>query len=498
MTGRLTLTPRWVLSFTAVFTFSTGCRPESPNHKRAANSDTAAAAAAELAERKVTGLGADAVTCTDAAGAATVEVLDIYETRNLRNRQVSMGDPALTFQDKIEIALDRLDNLDIDQAEIYRQAARAFMEQAAFLPGVELEDVPDTGEVMLLPANCKMQQLVVQTEPRFPSDTVFVVAKDLWDLLDEDSKAGVVLHEVIYREAHKLGHEDSYAVRYFLSLLTSNYLATTSVKNYIAEIRATNLPGGTVKEGPFTFWLEPIENHENGNIRKAVTRFPAITTVNHHEVGVRAGSEIEFHDNQVLSKAFLCFDTPGNPSPGCAVSDAPRLRIGNDCYVTAPDRGKGYAEFFANGLPQTLSWPLEFNEMVEVCVRTASQRNLAAKDFVTPLHRSRKLNFYDTGVVTEIEGYPRRSIEAFHVIEGFLNQCKYDGYRAIRVNNGTPISFYPSGMISRVEVFGKHFCYDRHMTEITINGVESMTNPARIPAIIYFRPDGIVERFGPS
>lgn len=83
-----------------------------------------------------------------------------------------------------------------------------------------MPDIQDS-LVRVFPRGCKIEQIAIQKEPAFPEDKRFTVSKDLWDLLDEDNKAGLVLHEIIYREALLYGHEDSVNARYVNSIWTS-------------------------------------------------------------------------------------------------------------------------------------------------------------------------------------------------------------------------------------------------------------------------------------
>jgi len=80
--------------------------------------------------------------------------------------------------------------------------------------------VNDFGQVTF-PPGCGPEQIAVQQTPQFPESKTFTVDKTLWDLLDNDSKAGLILHEVIYQEGIRLGHKDSVDARYFNENLTA-------------------------------------------------------------------------------------------------------------------------------------------------------------------------------------------------------------------------------------------------------------------------------------
>lgn len=168
------------------------------------------------------GNGGDAVVCPGDKGRSQVEFFDLYEGRSLAE-QLPKLDAASSLEGKLEIAIQRLERLSPLRAALYRAQARSFFTETRFLRGQTLVDVPDSFEVAL-PTGCHLEQLAIQREPLSVGDPRYVVNGDLWDLLDVDSRAALVLHEIIYREAVTYYHLDSKRVRYFNRLLLSDGL----------------------------------------------------------------------------------------------------------------------------------------------------------------------------------------------------------------------------------------------------------------------------------
>jgi hypothetical protein len=162
--------------------------------------------------------GGAAVFCS---ASNTAKLFDFYEAAKLRNIQIDLGGPEIDYMAKIETVLNRISSFDPARAGRYSQRVKSFMSEAKFLTGVSLPEVPDSNG-LAFPSDCQLMQVAVQRKPQFPNDPYYVINKDLWDKLDNDSKAGLVLHEVIYREMREHRQKDSVKARYFNSILASS------------------------------------------------------------------------------------------------------------------------------------------------------------------------------------------------------------------------------------------------------------------------------------
>jgi hypothetical protein len=81
--------------------------------------------------------------------------------------------------------------------------------------------------------HCKVEQLIIQSEPKFPFEKRYLISRPLWDALDHLNRAAAILHEVVYRDAVNMGHQNSMASRYYNSLLFSNSLERLDSESYL-------------------------------------------------------------------------------------------------------------------------------------------------------------------------------------------------------------------------------------------------------------------------
>jgi hypothetical protein len=187
---------------------------------------------------KETGNGGDVVVCKSAAGRVTsIELYDFYEGRVRHGFLLDLGSSTLNYLEKLERIFKRLDRLNPNRSELFRSWLKDFFSEAEFLSGITLVDIPDTGNGYV-PRGCTLEQIAVQREPYFPGDKRYTISDDLWRALPEDSKAGLILHELLFREARNqiFPHENSVRVRYLNSFLSTSKLETMSLKGWIETL----------------------------------------------------------------------------------------------------------------------------------------------------------------------------------------------------------------------------------------------------------------------
>lgn len=198
------------------------------------------------------GNGGDSIVCRKPDGSIqSIELLDYYEGRVQRGFSYSFGNLSENHLLKIDRILQKLSRVALIRSKKYRELVQSFFSEAVLLPGVDLVDIPDSQNIIVA-KNCKVEQLVIQQEPQLPGDKRYTISKDLWDLMDENQRAGLILHEIIYREAIKWGHENSIKVRYINALIASDILDQMDQKSFNDLLSSLNLPGfdmlGTIVE----------------------------------------------------------------------------------------------------------------------------------------------------------------------------------------------------------------------------------------------------------
>jgi hypothetical protein len=97
---------------------------------------------------------------------------------------------------------------------------------------IELEDINDSYHKFRLPG-CHVEQIANQSLPMFEDDPWVLINGNLWNLLDAFDKAGLVIHEVLYRIGLKHGLEHSIGIRYLTGLLFQEDLKQVNDQQWI-------------------------------------------------------------------------------------------------------------------------------------------------------------------------------------------------------------------------------------------------------------------------
>ncbi|MBC7429710.1 MAG: hypothetical protein H7336_13925, partial [Bacteriovorax sp.] len=172
------------------------------------------------------GNGGDVVVCKN-----SVELLDIYEAR--LNGHVLKNPEGQSYKGKLAHLLNKkLIPLQPERAKKYLGNLDTFESEAAFLPGIILNDVDDAGMVAI-PKGCKLKQIIIQLSDseRPPGRKRYTVSLDLWNKLDDFNKMALVLHEIVYREAISYKASNSMIVRAFVGeIIRSDF----DLKEFIA------------------------------------------------------------------------------------------------------------------------------------------------------------------------------------------------------------------------------------------------------------------------
>lgn len=182
------------------------------------------------------GNGGDVLVCYDSAGKITsAKFYDLFEAEVKFGLKL-IAPQGNTLNEKVDSIISRVEKIDPSRAWAFRNWYKDFFQESKFIPGVELGDIPDQGDA-LWPVNCKIKQLVVQTDVKPPLNPHrYTFSQDLWNLLDDNSKVATIIHELIFREARIKGHRSSQAVRYLNGLFWADRLNQLTLPEYIKLI----------------------------------------------------------------------------------------------------------------------------------------------------------------------------------------------------------------------------------------------------------------------
>jgi len=183
---------------------------------------------------RVVGNGGDVIVCYGAdKEISEIHLLDYYEAFVLRGLDLDLGADLLSPLAKVKLVLSRLQRLSPLRSERYLNHLETFFNEALIKSGIVLTDIYDAGTIVLPSANCEIKQIANQSTPLLPFDKRYLIDKNLWDLLDNNQKAGLILHEIVYREALEYGHLNSISTRYLNGLLSSTYLNQLERQEFI-------------------------------------------------------------------------------------------------------------------------------------------------------------------------------------------------------------------------------------------------------------------------
>lgn len=168
------------------------------------------------------GNGGNGIICKNSSGVVkSVEVLDYYEHR-LNGGNLSLNSNLGSYESILADLFDKwLPYAPIRMAQ-YKKWLHDFPSEAGIYSGVVIPAIPDTGTIVI-PNGCELKPIAFQRPDSevLPGIMRYTINKDIWVLMDEVQKAGLVLHELIYREGILADHKTSFPTRYFNSYLAS-------------------------------------------------------------------------------------------------------------------------------------------------------------------------------------------------------------------------------------------------------------------------------------
>jgi hypothetical protein len=191
------------------------------------------------------GNGGDMVVCETpylSLDNRSVDLLDYFEARSIRNWTLDIGTLGTTADEMIQNVLARLSAIDPDRAQRLSAFVGTFWEEADIVPNVYLPNLPDDGPVALPGPDCRVEQLAIHQTPNLPGEKRYIISENLWTGLSEAARAGLVLHEVIYRDARESGHTTSGRSRYLTGLYSSTAMSSMTPETMAQLLKQFDLP----------------------------------------------------------------------------------------------------------------------------------------------------------------------------------------------------------------------------------------------------------------
>lgn len=176
------------------------------------------------------GGGGNALLCNE-NGRVTTELLDVYEARSL-GVQFELGGKN-NMLEILDHVFNRLSKVSPLRATVYSAMARDLLTKDTQWVSNKQMPVIDDVNLATIPQECLLVQVAIQRpldQSNLPNAKTYIIDSEMFNLLDETSKAALVLHEVLYREARYSGVSNSIFTRHLVGLIMSREIKEYNTK----------------------------------------------------------------------------------------------------------------------------------------------------------------------------------------------------------------------------------------------------------------------------
>jgi hypothetical protein len=156
---------------------------------------------------------------------------------------LAMGAVSSSYQDAVNYVLNRLATFDPVAAARYRARAQDFEAEAEF-SARPLNSVDDAHEPIQADPGCTMAQFAIQNYPVKPLQKRYLVDQSIWNAANSTTRAGLVLHEIIYTDALTYEQTDSDNTRYFNYVISSDEMTHFTAADYLRLVNSVGFFNG--------------------------------------------------------------------------------------------------------------------------------------------------------------------------------------------------------------------------------------------------------------
>ncbi len=149
-----------------------------------------------------------------------VMMVDLFEAQ-MSGRKMLLGDPQLSYKENLKNILESWRARSPYRVAQYLEWLESFESEARFIDN-NLVNVSDEG-IIILPDHCTIEQAAIQMKDEFMDGNHprYTINQRLWKMMDGNSRAALVLHELIFREALSFDNAVSLRVRQLNALFFS-------------------------------------------------------------------------------------------------------------------------------------------------------------------------------------------------------------------------------------------------------------------------------------
>ncbi len=156
-----------------------------------------------------------------------IQLADHWEwlEKSSPKRTLSMG-PSKNYLDKVGFVLARLQKSDPIRAEAYQKRFSKFFSVARQVERAGIPEIDDAYYDLETQKNCYRRQFAVRRDKVLPGEATFLIDKELFNdpITTAETRAGLILHEIIFEEGSKLGQEKSDLSRYLNFMISSTFM----------------------------------------------------------------------------------------------------------------------------------------------------------------------------------------------------------------------------------------------------------------------------------
>lgn len=394
------------------------------------------------------------------------------------------GAETLDFKSKVSVVLDRLALKNKMRAELYRSWLNSWDGDSSIIEKIKFIGGNDIG-AGTIPDNCEDPVRVIeQVQPVFSNEKRFKIKKELWALLSEETKAGLLLHEFWLRSSvDETAQKTSRFARYMNRYVSSKGFASQTQQDYLLTLKSAQFIRAESHDGIEIDIAREIEFHPNGRVKKAFQ--PMNPVQMEWTFGSTKIKDSDIHSTGVYewypSGALKFFGSGTEVWTSVASGD---LHCSGQSYMIPFG-----VEFYEDGKLNAISG-------YRIRCLGSSNPDIFSAD--------RRIAFYPSGVIQELQGDSLRlNHPVFDGVSYGMSVARYyesgnlkevPGQLSINVQgkkiNGQNISLHDGGGIKYMEWY-----YPYSMQFNTINGLKTFTLNSNEMAPLEFNFEGLVERF---
>ncbi|MBL7543294.1 MAG: hypothetical protein JNL11_05730 [Bdellovibrionaceae bacterium] len=182
------------------------------------------------------GNGGNVTVCADA-----VSLLDFYESKTPPKYKGDAG--SIEYKLIAKDVFKRMARVSKKLSNQYSERLDSVQDEIDFLDNVALTNAEDSLHVFK-PADkdCDVKQIAIRKEVSLPGEKRFVFDKKLWDRLDAQNQAGLLVHEIVYEHFNKLGEVTSPKVRKVVGYLFQDEINAKDFWNLIKSLKLPLYP----------------------------------------------------------------------------------------------------------------------------------------------------------------------------------------------------------------------------------------------------------------